>query len=82
MRYLKFDMFFAWLLAIGIMFSIVAFPYGLTVLGVVGLYFIIKYCHRSILENKIKKLPKSSLPTFYLLDSNGQITSTDNTRIY
>ena len=62
MRYNLFDVIAGCILPFGILLSFVAWQVGLVLLGIVGAYLGVKCLHRRYCEEKIKALPKHSLP--------------------
>jgi hypothetical protein len=67
MRYYIFDAIFGTFLPFAILLTLIAFPIGIWLLGVEALYISIKHLHRAFMENRIKQLPKLSLPCISLL---------------
>ena len=66
MRYTLFDTIAGTMLPIGILLAFASWIAGLTLLGMVGVYLLIKYWHRSSMELQIEELPPKSLPTISL----------------
>lgn len=66
MRYRITDTIFGALLPFGVLFALILFPVGISLLGIVVAYLLIKRIHRSIQEKEIRRLPQQSLPYFAL----------------
>lgn len=66
MRYRITDTIFGALLPFGVLFALILFPIGISILGIVTAYLLIKRIHRSIQEKEIRRLPQQSLPYFAL----------------
>ena len=66
MRYNIFDVIAGCIIPFGILLAFVDLSVGITLLGIVGGYLVLKCLHRKYCESKIKQLPQNSLPIISL----------------
>lgn len=80
MRYRIPDTIFGVVLPFGVLLTLIAFPIGISILGIVVAYLLIKQIHRTIIEKSIHQLPLQSLPHFALTKEKSMNLFNQNTR--
>ena len=80
-RYRIPDTIFGAVLPFGILLTLIAFPIGISILGLVIAYLLTKQVHRAIIEKRIHQLPQQSLPHFALTKEKAMNSFYQNTSI-